>query len=169
MRYSNKWKNWLAIIDKKTCMDCKTRHGQIYAIDEQPDRMPPIHYNCRCRIEKLKSIFAGEATDKKQDGADWYLKYKACLPDYYISREQAELAGWNPKSGNLFEVLPNKMLLGGTHKNKNKHLPVEEGREWYEVDINYEKGYRNIQRIVYSNDGLMFVTYDHYETFIEIR
>ena len=28
--------------------------------------------------------------------------------------------------------------------------------------------YRNNQRVVYSNDGLIFVTYDHYKTFFEI-
>ena len=36
------------------------------------------------------------------------------------------------------------------------------------TDINYTGGYRNKQRIVFSNDGLIFVTYNHYETFIEI-
>ena len=38
----------------------------------------------------------------------------------------------------------------------------------YEADINYDKGFRNRQRILYSNDGLIFVTYDHYQTFYEI-
>ena len=37
--------------------------------------------------------------------------------------------------------------------------------------INYglkNSGKRNRQRIVYSNDGLIFVSYDHYQTFYEI-
>ena len=37
-----------------------------------------------------------------------------------------------------------------------------------EADINYNKGKRNRQRILYSNDGLIFATYDHYQTFYEI-
>ena len=37
-----------------------------------------------------------------------------------------------------------------------------------EADINYKRGKRNSERIVFSNDGLVFVTYDHYETFYEI-
>ncbi len=41
-------------------------------------------------------------------------------------------------------------------------------RTGYEADINYVSGKRNSDRIVWSNDGLMFVTYDHYRTFIEI-
>lgn len=45
---------------------------------------------------------------------------------------------------------------------------VAEGRVWYEADINYTGGYRRRHRILYSNDGLIFVTYDHYETFWEV-
>lgn len=39
---------------------------------------------------------------------------------------------------------------------------------WYEAYINYRHGFRDLTRILYSNDGLIFVTYDHYVTFIEI-
>ncbi len=56
----------------------------------------------------------------------------------------------------------------GLYENRNKHLPEKLGRKWYEADINYQTGRRNAQRIVYSNDGLIFVTYDHYQTFYEI-
>ena len=42
------------------------------------------------------------------------------------------------------------------------------GADWYEADINYTGGYRNKQRLLFSNDGLIFVTFDHYETFAEI-
>ena len=65
-------------------------------------------------------------------------------------------------------MVPGKMLMGGVYQNKDGHLPRESGRIWYEADINYTKGYRGIERIVFSNDGLIFVTYDRYETFYEI-
>ena len=39
---------------------------------------------------------------------------------------------------------------------------------WYEADINYKDGFRNRERILYSNDGLIFVSYDHYQTFYEV-
>ncbi len=70
--------------------------------------------------------------------------------------------------GNFNIVAPNKMIFRGKHKNKNGHLSMKPERVWYEADINYKSGYRNKQRIVYSNDGLIFVTYDHYKTFTEI-
>lgn len=52
--------------------------------------------------------------------------------------------------------------------NGGKNMPHKDGRVWYEADINYKTGKRNTQRIVWSNDGLIFVTYDHYDTFYEI-
>ena len=60
------------------------------------------------------------------------------------------------------------MLTKEQYFNRNGHLPESPGRIWYEADINYSGGFRNEQRILYSNDGLLFVTFDHYRTFIEI-
>ena len=42
------------------------------------------------------------------------------------------------------------------------------GRVWYEADLNYYEGRRNGHRLLFSNDGLFFVTYDHYKTFYEL-
>ncbi len=46
--------------------------------------------------------------------------------------------------------------------------PPAPNRVWYEADINYTRGYRGRERVLFSNDGLIFVTYDHYHTFYEI-
>ncbi|MBR4868168.1 MAG: phage head morphogenesis protein, partial [Clostridia bacterium] len=66
------------------------------------------------------------------------------------------------------QFAPGKMLTMGIYLNKNDKLPQAPNRIWYEADINYTPGRRNRHRIVWSNDGLIFVTYDHYETFYEI-
>ena len=71
-------------------------------------------------------------------------------------------------SKKLSSVLPGKMVGGDIYANDDNKLPTAPGRIWYEADINYVTGKRNRQRIVYSNDGLIFVTYDHYQTFYEI-
>lgn len=60
------------------------------------------------------------------------------------------------------------MITEGIYHNRNGHLPDSPGRIWYEADINGYEGIRNRHRIVWSNDGLIFVTYDHYHTFCEI-
>ncbi|MBE6718969.1 MAG: hypothetical protein E7574_06925 [Ruminococcaceae bacterium] len=54
------------------------------------------------------------------------------------------------------------------YRNDNSRLPQEDGRIWYEADLEYESGYRSTDRIVYSSDGLVFLTYDHYKTFYEV-
>ena len=64
---------------------------------------------------------------------------------------------------------PGKMLTRGVYRNKDKHLPDVLGRIWYEADLNYYSGKRNRRRIVWSNDGLMFVTYNHYRDYIEVE
>ena len=60
------------------------------------------------------------------------------------------------------------MITMGIYLNKDGHLPNAPGRIWYDADINYYNGKRNAHRILWSNDGLIFVTYDHYQTFMEI-
>ena len=98
-----------------------------------------------------------------------YLKENGELPDYYITKKEAQKKGWVAKEGNLCEVLPGRAIGGDIFTNREKTLPVKNGRIWYEADINYNCGRRNAQRIVYSNDGLIFVTHDHYKNFEEIK
>jgi len=117
----------------------------------------------------MPSIDAGEATDSGTEGADYYLKYYGRLPDNYISPNEAVSIGWVRSKGNLSIVLPGKSIGGGLYKNKDHRLPEKQGRIWREADINYKSGYRGTQRIVYSNDGLLFATFDHYDTFIAIN
>lgn len=59
------------------------------------------------------------------------------------------------------------MISAGVYENQNGHLPDAPGRIWYEADINYYEGKRNGHRVLRSNDGLFFATYDHYLTFYE--
>lgn len=47
-------------------------------------------------------------------------------------------------------------------------LPDAPGSIWFEADLNDYRGKRNGHRVLWSNDGLMFVTYNHYESFIEV-
>ena len=165
---SQNYKNWLLIEDARRCKRCAEMHGQIYEISAIPDPEPPLHDKCRCYIAVMKAIYAGEATSKGKNGADWWiLKYRQ-LPPYYITREEAKSLGWKPKRGNLQSVAPGKMVTQDEYFNDDGHLPMAAGRRWFEADINYIGGFRNMQRIVYSNDGLVFVTYDHYHTFIEV-
>ena len=60
------------------------------------------------------------------------------------------------------------MIGGNIFYNRADKLPHKEGRIWYECDIDYNGGYRNNYRLIYSNDGLIFRTDNHYSSFVEI-
>ncbi len=119
-------------------------------------------------MEALTAILAGTATNAGEDGVDLYVARHGTLPEQYISEAEAEMQGWKKWLGNLAEVLPGKMIGGRIYRNRSHKLPEADGRIWYEADFDYVSGYRNSCRLVYSNDGLLFVTYDHYVTFFEI-
>ena len=102
------------------------------------------------------------------DVAD-YIKKNGKLPDNFITKEQAKALGWDPKKGNLAEVTSGKSIGGDIFKNKGNLLPDATGRVWYEADINYTGGFRGTDRIIYSNDELIYKTSDHYKTFTQIR
>lgn len=90
------------------------------------------------------------------------------LPSNYITKSEARKLGWDSEAGNLDEVAPGKSIGGDKFGNYEGMLPEEDGRQYYECDIDFDGGYRNSKRIVYSNDGLIFYTDDHYETFVQL-
>ena len=59
---SSKWKHWKAQLDLKTCEDCRTMHGKIYAIAASVSPMPPLHWYCRCAIMPMNAYNATECT-----------------------------------------------------------------------------------------------------------
>ena len=164
---SQKWKHWKTTWDLKTCGQCKSMHGKIWANQELPNPEPPLHPNCRCIINPMEAVAVGVATKDGQTGADWWLSYYGKLPDNYISLQDLQALGWKWGDSPI-KYAPGKMATMGIYRNDNGHLPDAPGRVWYEADINYYNGKRNAHRILWSNDGLMFVTYDHYRTFIEV-
>lgn len=94
-----------------------------------------------------------------------YVKENGQLPEYYITKKDARNRGWVPSKGNLCDVLPGRAIGGDVFTNRERKLPVKKGRIYYEADLNYNCGRRNADRLVFSNDGLIFVTHDHYKTF----
>lgn len=90
------------------------------------------------------------------------------LPDNYITKNEAKSLGWKSESGNLTKVAPGKSIGGDKFSNYEKKLPTQKGRKYYECDIDYTGGNRNAKRLVYSNDGLIYYTEDHYNTFEQL-
>ena len=87
------------------------------------------------------------------------------LPSNYISKKDAKELGWEANKGNLLKVCDGCSIGGDKFTNREKKLPTKKGRVYYECDIDYKGGNRNAKRIVYSNDGLIYYTDDHYNSF----
>lgn len=166
---SSNWANWMSALLLNSCQYCIEQHGKIVDISVLDNKTEvQAHPNCQCVYVGMRTKQVGTATDWGMEGADAYLAYFGYLPDYYVDKDTAQKAGWQTTKKKLSSVLPGKMLGGDVFSNSAEKLPSAPGRIWYEADINYSGGKRNRQRILYSNDGLMFVTYDHYQTFYEI-
>ncbi|WP_130834989.1 ribonuclease domain-containing protein [[Erwinia] mediterraneensis] len=99
--------------------------------------------------------------------ASW-LQQHHHLPDYYISKNAARRQGWDAAQGNLCDVLPGKAIGGDRFANREGRLPEKAGRQWFEADVNYRCGHRNADRLLYSSDGLIFLTTDHYRSFKKV-
>ena len=117
-------------------------------------------------IDNQAIDFNGEFTSK--DDVALYIHVYNKLPKNFVTKQQAEQAGWDPSTGNLQVILPGKSIGGNRFGNYEKNLPEITGRKYYECDIDYAGGRRNAKRIVYSNQGQIYYTSDHYSTFTQL-
>lgn len=94
-----------------------------------------------------------------------YIHLYGELPDNYVTKDEAEEAGWS--GGNVERYTGEGTAIGGSaFGNREGLLPKERGRTYTECDIDTPgENSRGAKRIVYSNDGLVYYTDDHYESF----
>ncbi|GAB3809682.1 ribonuclease domain-containing protein [Virgibacillus kimchii] len=130
----------------------------MFTLEENKDEQETVQEGSEFEIEE-----AGYYTGR--DEVALYIHTFNRLPDNFITKSEAGELGWEPSEGNLWEVTERKSIGGDRFGNREGLLPEKEGRQYYEADINYEGGYRGAERIVYSNDGLIYYTDDHYDTF----
>ncbi|MBQ9492357.1 MAG: ribonuclease [Oscillibacter sp.] len=91
-----------------------------------------------------------------------YLRLYGHLPENFITKAQAEALGWD--GGSLRGSAPGMSIGGDPFGNYEGRLPS--GHTYYECDINtMGKDDRGAERLVFSDDGLIYYTGDHYETF----
>lgn len=100
----------------------------------------------------------------KKDDVALYIHLYGELPRNFITKSQARALGWT--GGSLEPYAPGKCIGGDRFGNYEGLLPSKKGRTWTECDINtLGKSSRGAKRIVFSNDGLIYYTDDHYESF----
>lgn len=117
-------------------------------------------------VNESEVIF-GEEYSNPEDVADYLHLYRE-LPPNFITKGQARKMGWDASSGNLWKVAPGKSIGGDHFGNYEGKLPEAQGRSWFECDVNYDGGHRGAERILYSNDGLVYYTDDHYNSFTQL-
>ena len=93
-----------------------------------------------------------------------YIHTYGRLPDNFITKKEAEKLGW--PGGSLEPYAPGMCIGGSRFGNYEKLLPEAKGRTYTECDIDtLGASKRGAKRIVFSNDGLIYYTDDHYESF----
>lgn len=110
----------------------------------------------------------GPITDP-QSIAD-YLFANGCLPENFITKDEAMDLGWDSRTNYVGDVAPGMSIGGDPFGNYEGLLPRAKGRQYYEADCYYEGRKRNRFRIVYAEmngefEGLVYYTEDHYKTF----
>ena len=109
--------------------------------------------------EATKAEITEEGEYTSKDEVAEYIYLYGHLPPNYITKSEAQDLGWVASKGNLWNI------GGDRFGNREGLLPTAKGRKYYECDIDFDGKYRNAKRIVFSNDGLVYYTEDHYETF----
>lgn len=105
-----------------------------------------------------------DGTYTTKDDVALYIHLYGKLPSNFITKKEAEKLGW--EGGSLEPYAPGKCIGGSRFGNYEGLLPEAEGRVYTECDIDTLGAQkRGARRIVFSNDGLIYYTEDHYESF----
>ena len=98
-----------------------------------------------------------------------YLTFFEELPENYLTKKEAQNLGWESRKGNLWDVAYGYSIGGDRFGNYEGLLPDAKGRKWTECDIDFDGSYCGGERIVFSNDGLIYYTGNHYKSFDKIE
>lgn len=136
--------------------------AQQTATTVQPDEGNAADATAAAQEEEPAPDEDGAYTTKEDLAA--YLAAYGTLPDNFITKDEARDLGWS--GGGLDGYDYGKCIGGDRFGNYEGLLPEESGRTYYECDVDtLHADERGAKRIVFSNDGLIYYTDDHYETF----
>ena len=134
----------------------------------QPKEVAPVAVSGAVKSDATAvQVEKGKPYSTANEVAAYIHKFRQ-LPPNFISKQEAQKLGWDQAKGNLWQVADRKSIGGDRFANREGKLPVASGRQYYECDIDYRGGFRGAKRLVYSNDGLVFYSEDHYKTFRQL-
>lgn len=145
-----------------------SRESATNSVEETQTAVTSAQYHrSESEQKQRETVQKGNIYTSKEDVAS-YLHQFGELPKNYIRKKEAEKLGWDSSKGNLWKVTDQKSIGGDVFGNREGKLPKKKGRTYFECDIDYMGGFRNGKRIVYSDDGLIFYSEDHYNTFLQM-
>ena len=110
------------------------------------------------------SAIPEDGTYTHKDDVALYIYTYGELPDNFMTKNEARDLGWS--GGGLDDYAPGMCIGGDRFGNYEGLLPEAPGRTYTECDIDtLGADSRGAKRIVFSNDGLIYYTDDHYESF----
>ena len=138
----------------------------VEVLPDDPDTPPPESGAEELDPDGVPWLDPDGVYDSKDEVA-LYLHQYGTLPRNYITKEQAQDLGWS--SGSVERYAPGMCIGGNYFGNYEDQLPRAPGRTWLECDINTLGAQkRGPERIIWSNDGLIYYTGDHYESFEQL-
>lgn len=93
------------------------------------------------------------------------------LSNNFVPKSVAIKNGWKP--GKVIGIyIPGGQISGDVFDNIPPLLPMKHGRVWYEADVCFlgtmSRAKQPGTRLLYSSDGLLYITKDHYNTLHKI-
>lgn len=132
--------------------------------DEVPDQTKPGDADNEKLPENDEPELPEDGIYSSKEDVAKYIHLYGHLPSNYITKKEAEALGWS--GGSLEPYAPGKCIGGNRFGNYEGLLPKKDGRVYTECDIDtLGADKRGAKRIVFSNDGLIYYTEDHYESF----
>lgn len=132
--------------------------------EPEPEEVPEPEEIPEPEPEPEKPAIDENGSYDDKENVALYIHTYGKLPPNYITKAEAQDLGW--EGGSVERYAPGKCMGGMKFGNYEGLLPKKNGRQYYECDIDtLGESSRGAKRIVYSNDGLVYYTDDHYESF----
>ena len=169
---STECKKWEAEKDSRTCPKCRLLDGKVVSCSFLPllsfSLRPPLHPLCRCSLIKVPLVFAGIAVYGKTAEASWDVSYHGTLPRQCIAKPVEKILESIPWQKNIPSIAIGRSIKGDKFAKLIQKPPTKSARVWHEADLQYNDSEGRPERLLYSNDGLFFATYDRNQTVIII-
>lgn len=114
--------------------------------------------------ETITEMLAEDGVYTSKEDVALYIHLYGKLPENFITKKEAKALGW--EGGSLEPYAPGKSIGGDRFGNYEGILPEEDGVTYKECDIDtMGADQRGAKRIVFSNEGAVYYTEDHYKSF----